>query len=455
MSVTRNCDDFYRQRDLRNVEYLSRAIDDLTPVHVAIGPETAATASGQLALLALANQVVRTTRRVTFAIPDPATPVLVSTPFEGSTLGAALLSTVTQIDPCGEFALADRPPGCCLCIGLGDDVRSPCEWFVGADHAIAYLRQRPTAFTDRPATLRGAALASCLGAAAVLRTQLGQKVSPRRLSAWNYGEGEAAEPGPATLARLDVGRALVVGAGAVGASLGYWLKAFGMRGDGWAMVDGDEVMLHNINRGMLFTAAHAAWRDGTPAMKAELLAHAIQGSTPYSRWYHDCPELSQQRFDVVLALANDYGARQSLTQRHSPLAFQATTGDNWLSQLHRHILGKDGCIWCRTGEVRQPVFGCSSGQMIAADGSRNDAALPFLSAASGLMLATALERMVEGDFANEPANCWSWDFGSEYRMTPRPAARRCSDSCAFVPSRGAQRKLVAGSRWAHLVEPKG
>ena len=50
-----DCEQFYQLRDRRTVEYLARAIGDLVPVHVAIDAATAATACGQLALLALAS----------------------------------------------------------------------------------------------------------------------------------------------------------------------------------------------------------------------------------------------------------------------------------------------------------------------------------------------------------------------------------------------------------------
>lgn len=446
-----NCAQFYQLRDRRSVEYLGQAIGDLAPVHVAIDAAAASTAAGQLALLALANQLARISRRISFELPDPGVMVLARTPFVGRTLGEVLLTTVHEIDPCGEFRLGIRPLVRCVSIGLGADVGSGLDWYLAADRAIAYLRRSPAAFVDTPGTLRGAALASCLGCAAMLREQLGLTVVARTLSAWNYAEGDAAAPGPESLDAVDVGRVLMVGAGAVGAALAFWLHAFGVRGEAWAVLDGDAVELHNTNRGLVFTARHAGWPDGTPENKAILVASLIPGATAHDCWYHECAELSRRTFDVDLALANDYAVRERLTQRNAAVALQATTGENWLSQLHRHILGRDGCIWCRTGEVKAPVFGCSTGAVEQPAGLRSDAALPFLSAASGLMLATALQRLTTGELAEEAANCWSWDFGSEYRMVARPAVRPCREGCALVPSHTARQKLVNGTRWASLI----
>lgn len=449
-----DCEEFYQLRDRRSVEYLSATLGNLVPVHVEIDSVTGGTTSGQLALLALANQLARTCRNISFFLPDRSAKALARTPFNGTTLGEVLLTTVRQIDPCGDFAIRERPATPCVTIGLGSAVRRDCDWYLGADGSIAYLQRAPAAFVDVPGTLRGAALASCLGAAAVLREQLGETVVPRKLSAWNYAEGDAAAPGPASLDVVDVGRVLMVGAGAVGGALAYWLHAFGVNGEGWAVVDHDPVELHNTNRGLVFAAHHAGWPQGTAANKAQLVAHLLSGAAPYDRWYHECAELRDLKFDVVLALANDHDVRAQLTQRNAAVTLQATTSENWLSQLHRHILGRDGCVWCRTGEIKAPVFGCSTATVQQSDGSSSDAALPFLSAASGLMLATSLQRLMTGELGTDTANCWSWDFASTYRMTSSPASLSCRDGCALVPTQSLRIKLTRDTRWAHLLAPQ-
>lgn len=445
-----DCVEFYRLRDLRSVEYLGRQIGHLDAVHVAIDAAAAMSAAGQLALLALANQLSRTSSCITFTLPDSGVVVRARTPFPGATLGDALLATVCAIDPCGQFTIGARPAGRCVTIGLGE-VGDGFDWYLGADRSIAYLSHEPVPFTATPGTMRGAALASCLGAAAVLREQLGLPVAARVISAWNFLEDAAAAPGPASLDPIDVGRTLMAGAGAVGAAAAYWLFAFGVRGDEWVVVDEDVVKLHNTNRGLAFTAAHAGWPHGEEAKKAEVIADLIPGARAYTRWYHDCPEVRGGKFDVVLALANDYNARLLLTHLHAPIALQATTGEDWLSQIHRHVLGRDGCVWCRTGSVLDPRFGCSTGGVEQPDGSKTDAALPFLSAASGLMLATALQRLTAGELAGGAANCWSWDFGSDQRMASRPSIRSCRQGCALVPNKRVRQRLTIDSRWAPLV----
>jgi hypothetical protein len=446
-----DCREFYRLRNRRTTEYVDGAEIGNAPVHVAIDAGAAECGPGQLTLLALANQLARVHRQISFHIQTPDVPVLVHTPFGGTTLAEALLQTVNMIDPCGIFALGERPDDHAISLGIGEGIGNGFDWYLGADRAIARLERTPVATTPARASLRGAGLAACLGAAAVFRTQLGREVVPRILSAWNYAEGATAAPGPDTFEQLDVGRVLMVGAGAVGASLVYWQQTFGVAGE-WTIIDGDAVELHNANRGLVFTAAHAGWPDPTPeraAKKAEVVAALIPGARAIVAWYDECPTVRNEKFDVLLGLANDRNVRHLIASRNAAITLHATTGRNWLSELHRHITGRDDCIWCRVGEVQTPILGCSTVSVKHQDGTSSDAALPFLSAASGLMLATALQRLQHGEIADGARNDWRWDFDSPYRMATS-GVRRCAESCRHVHPAHLRRRINEGTRWAAL-----
>jgi molybdopterin/thiamine biosynthesis adenylyltransferase len=273
---------------------------------------------------------------------------------------------------------------------------------------------------------------------------IGLETVPRNVSAWNYLEGDDSDPGPETLQQLDVGRVLMVGAGAVAASLVYWLVPIGIAGD-WTILDRDQVALHNTNRGLVFTPADAGWPDGSPQSKAELLARFISGSTSDISWYHES-SLVEQNYDVVLGLANDHDVRHLIASRNYTVTLHATTGANWLSQLHRHITGLDDCIWCRLGEIKTPAFKCATVEVKVSRESKTDAALPFLSAASGLMLATALQRLQLGELANQDRNDWRWDFDSPYKIASS-SFRRCREECSRIQPAYIRRKMNANSRW--------
>jgi hypothetical protein len=99
----------------------------------------------------------------------------------------------------------------------------------------------------------------------------------------------------------------------------------------------DEVKLHNINRGLVFTAVDAGWLKASAVKKARRLASLIPGAKFFEEWYDQCNAAMHEVFDVVLGLANDRNVRHLIASRNTGITLQATTGTNWLSQLHRHI----------------------------------------------------------------------------------------------------------------------
>lgn len=439
---------FYRQRDLRTSEYLESEPFEVLPVHVGIDAEAAAEPAGQLALLALSNQLARVHRQITFDLPSVSIPVHIPVRFARPTLDDTLLSICSKVDPYGDFRIAPPPAGRILSIGLGSNPPGQYEWYLGADRSIAHLSKSAVGFSSSAGTLRGAALASCLGAAAVFRSMLGLETVPRSVSAWNYAEeGQEASPGPSSLATLDVGRVLMVGAGAVAASLVYWLNTFGVRGT-WTVVDRDVVQVHNLNRGLIFVARDAGWPDKEPAIKAKLLASLLPCGRYENAWFHES-KFGEQQYDVVLGLANDHGVRHQIASRSFTVTLHATTGANWLSEFHRHIAGVDDCIWCRAGEISTPSFGCSTAGVEVPSRGKSDAALPFLSAASGLMLATALERLESGELAKQNRNDWRWDFGSTYKMVSS-GFRQCQAGCTRVLPLNIRLQIDKTSRWIAL-----
>ena len=241
----------------------------------------------------------------------------------------------------------------------------------------------------------------------------------------------------------------VIGAGAVGGSLAYWLREFGVSG-AWVIVDKDKPDVTNLNRTILFSAINAGWPNTEAEFKATIAASAIQVAVPRCEWYEEYSRASQDEFDVVLCLANEFNVREEIACRNFSVLLHATTGENWLSGLHRHIPGRDDCIFCRVGKVRPPQFGCSTVPVESrSETASGDAALPFLSAASGLMLATLLQRVHAGEIIADECNDWRWDFGSDYKMATY-GLRKCGHICTRVSPIEIRRRLHVGGRWKSL-----
>ncbi len=428
---------FYRERDRRTTEYINGQTGDTHYIRIGVGNDAATSSAGQFLILSLANLLARVHREIIFIVEQPATELTASVPFARPSLGDTLIKTCKEIDPWGSFTIrTQRPQAPGISIGIGEDPGLGFDWYLGADRALAYLQKEPCPLaTSIRGTLRGCALAACLGAAAVFRETLGMTVVPRVLSAWNLREGSKATPGPDDLELLDMGSVLLVGAGAVGSALAYWLYSMGVGGR-WTTLDKDHIELHNTNRCMLFTARDAGWpegiRSGQGKQKIDVVAEYLPGCS-YPEWYHEA-RITRNEFDLILVLANDHDVRTRVAQRLAPVVLHATTGTAWLSQLHRHIAGRDDCIRCRTHDIRPGTFACSTGPApISAVKASEDRALPFLSAASGLMLATALQRHQVSELQEDPWNDWRWDFASAYKMSSG-GQRQCTDSCPIVGS---------------------
>lgn len=446
--VRTECEEFYRLRNHRTETYLKRRWRPSSTVRVVIDAASAKSEVGQHLLLSLTNLLARVHRRILFTLPVTPIPLRAFSIRTAQTVQHATLELAHAIDPCGCFERAEA--GGDITLGIGPEAELGLDWYLGADRALGYLQRHRTVLqTDARGSMRGAGVAACLGAAAAFKAELGLPVVERVISGWNYMEGEAAEPGPDGLAALNVGRVLMVGAGAVASGLVYWLRSWGVEGE-WFVVDRDALELHNTNRGMLFLPGDAGWPDGSGRPKADLLAGFLPNAHPVQKWYREAEEVQKRNFDVVLALANQHGVREQLAHRNAAVLLHATTGRNWLSQLHRHLAGVDDCIDCRLGDVKEVAFPCSTAEAVTLREGQVDAALPFLSAASGLMLGTLLQRLEGGVLAQAATNNWRWDFLSSHVMAARPGRSRCRTGCASWYPPSVRANANAGTVWAHL-----
>lgn len=440
---------FYRERDSRTSDYVENHSLAIPPVSVHVSADACETQSGQLLLQTLVNQLARMHRELRLVVATPDAPLLTPALCGSSTLGDEIIRLARRIDPLGKFELdASPPPPDYISIGLGAYCRRDLNWYLGFDRSNAKLDTKPCqAGTSTPADLRGAGLAATLGAAAATKAALKFETVPTVLSAWNFASGSEADPGPAELPPIDVGRGLMIGAGAVAAAAVYWLMQWGNESP-WTIMDRDRIALHNTNRGLLFFPEDAGWPDGAPVPKVACLSSYLANADAVDAWYDEASE-ARRAFDTVLVLANERDVRSIVSARNDPIQLQATTGRSWLSQLHRHILGRDDCVRCRTADIHSPQFACSAAPTTTDDQPmRPDAALPFLSAASGLMLVSALQHLQQGYIGKSESNIWSWDFRNTRRMA-RGAYCSCRDDCSTALSLEARREIAKATRWTN------
>lgn len=298
-----------------------------------------------------------------------------------------------------------------------------------------------------PRSMLGAMLASCITATYAFHRLLGDAPLPAAsYSLWNYGAaGE--QQGPDFAGPLDVGRVLQVGAGGVGAALDYWAALLGVTG-AWSICDADDVDVSNLNRQLSFLASDAGFPDQPAHNKAEATAGLLgEVASASPHWYTEDPAISEGRYDVVLALANDRGVRSVLQARQPPVLLHATTSANWEAQFHRHVAGRDDCINCRIPPTGGPPLRCAETEVDA--GTSTDAALPFLSGAAGLLLLSGLIRLQLGELTGARPNFMSLNLKTAAAQAQH-LYRPCIDGCAFWATPAVRRHAGRQTRYAAL-----
>ncbi len=414
-------DEFERQFDSRTVLYADTYRPDPRPVVVGFGPDIH-TPAGHLLLTALCNLLARAHRRIAL-VGDLTGGLLCGDAFSSRRLEAATAGLITAIHPFRDVVVTARVPDCdpLLRIGLGC-VAGSWDVRVGARGWMADFGT--AAETIEPDALWGAALAACLAANCAFQRQLDRPVAiDGTFNLWERGApGGAQGPAPAP---VDVGRVLQAGVGGVGSAVDYWLALVGVAGS-WLLVDGDSVSIDNLNRQVYFLASDTVYA-GSARNKAQTVAARmgpVVEADPH--WYGTTDATVEGSYDLVLALANEYGVRAALQARGDALLLHATTSRSWQAQLHRHILGVDDCILCRIPEPLARMT-CSTGALAP---RQPDAALPFLSATAGLLLAGEVSRLALSDRRQTEAN-----FHSVILRRATPAVQgvrhRCQAGCPY------------------------
>jgi hypothetical protein len=437
MELTLECETFYRERDRRTISY--GASEDVlgVPVTIGIGTAAAETRAGQIALLALIGMAARSHRRLRIVVPPAA--LQLAPLFGGTDLSDAVRRAIAAIDPCNQTEYLSMLTGLdALSVAVGE--LDGAAIYLGCEGMLAELGHSPRRVVDAGGAVFGAGLAACMGAAALLHIAAGHPVGERRLSLWNFADGDAAEVGDAVDRRISVGSVLMLGAGAVGSCACYWLREVGIDGN-WTVVDGDRFQLHNINRSLGATAANAGWPGGQPADKAPIAAGLI-GAEAFVGWYDEWLDMhdDEPAPDLVIPLANDRLVRPAVAARADELVVHATTGTGWTAELHRHLLDQDDCIACRIPEEQsdQSPFLCASGELTSSGADSTDAALPFLSAGAALLLVRFLDAMadVDSELLTGPRNHWGIAFGPPGIENARLKSRRWAraDTCPHRPA---------------------
>jgi hypothetical protein len=235
----------------------------------------------------------------------------------------------------------------------------------------------------------------------------------------------------------------------VGSALAYWLELTSPSRRGrWYFIDDDHVALHNTNRSMIMLPSDAGWYGRPPRRKAEVMAGAV-ACEPFAEKFQQWLERNLP-YDLLLPLANGPDFRPLVSRRCESAMLHATTGRSWTTFLHRHLAGIDDCPECRLPGGIQSEFECSTGPAEASSTEpENDAALPFLSAAAGVLLVSSLYKLQLGTLQDDQFNLVELLFRSHRGYTRRSRAQ-CSSQCTNLPSQDVLEKVLKDRRWAFV-----
>jgi hypothetical protein len=421
-------------------------LEPTVPAGVTAGAETVESAVGQIAVLTAVNMLARVHPGLVLAVPDAA--LLVPCPAGGATLVDACQRLAAAANPNVAVSACPRLPAGTLSIGIGGD--SPAAAIhAGGARWTGTTGTSPQAMSPDPSSLLGAGMAVTLACGWIFRVAVGlPAVIERGVSLWTLAP--ASEPtGPGECGPVNIGSVWMVGAGAVGSCLAWWLHYVGVVG-GWTIIDGDVADETNLNRSLGLFAAHAGM-TGMPAVaKAIAAAELMPGAVPYPHWWDEWVESDPPSPDVLIPIANGRGVRPAVAAYGHPAVLHATTSRNWTCELHRHLLMADGCIACRLPE-EAPQFECATARGDAAteDDPGRDAALPFLSAGAGLTLVAGLLQLQHGAWGSHGRNHWRlWFDGAQTELSS--SRWRCERSCSTTPTVSVRRALHEHTRWSGL-----
>jgi molybdopterin/thiamine biosynthesis adenylyltransferase len=388
-----DCDQFYAERDNRtNLSYLQPQ----EPVLVAVSASKkwSETAVGQLALFWLCSLIARMGRRynrlqVCLSNDSANQPCLI--PGVGAaSLGDAIITHLRAADPCGYYEIVGRPAEGAFVVSVGGldggaDGLSVCPIGWTAALALAGVFARADS-SDSEFNPVGAALAAALGAAAVYQnfnrellshyaSQAPIWVSSILSSATTSAEEAATwEVGPRLPEGLDLGKILVVGAGALGGNFSAitgMLKSMRGRLD---IIDDDILEASNLNRLVAALFQHLQARQ----YKAHIAVASFQGSSveaiPYLERYErlqgndGANRLQLETYDAVVGGVDQMASRAFIQSGWPQLLIDGGTGGfSWRVSTFPSA-SEGACVGCLAGnsqrsfnELKAPLR-CAGGQ---------------------------------------------------------------------------------------------
>jgi hypothetical protein len=301
---------------------------------------------------------------------------------------------------------SDPKANASLCIGQSEEESSfwiNCnDWLAGYGYGL----HRAGIVNINKSNPLGAAFAACLGVAELFRAANGQNV--QSFSKWYSLLDFHDDVTPEKLGNniffptnFDLGNILQVGCGAVGSNFLFFLSM-----TDWLatidLVDYDRISIENVPNSMVFNEDQLE-HNKVDVCYNEFNSHLLNIRSVVADYSCYKQMKSDLNPDIILCFANERNIWQDIQYNLPPLTYHATTNRNWGINFGRHIPVLEWCLTCRfENEIGKPIdveFGCSTG-VIKNETTRKEiiGMLPFLSAASSLLVLTDLAKLSSNNF---------------------------------------------------------
>lgn len=438
---------FYDERDDRtNRSALVFREYSARPVEVVIPSPWCKTLTGQRIALVAVNLAAKWARRVHLRVQGHPPLARDLAHFGPSGFIARALDEMRRSDPFGTFTAGEHPlsdTGVLRCIVAPDssrdtagDVGGVAAWASGWR---ALLSDVGTLVPDvgRSATRAAAGIAAALAVGQLFKVAIGQPssswITPVAWNLWSHELRYDAAPGEPVVDdadRIDVGRTLLGGVGAIGSAFVYLISLGPVTGT-LGLLDGDFVDVSNLNRSPIFTVAHALAGISKVEAAATFLKPASIQIERYAGWWNDVhPSVKRERWDCWISLTNERGVWSELPFHDPPTLLHATTTSGWGFGVGRHGSGDD-CTRCRMPQERKAFRGpCAVGALPRPRSAEEPprAALPFLSVAAAALLVGEFDRLRCGVATTDSPNQISADL-LHGLSSPIAVARTRTEGC--------------------------
>ena len=347
--LRKNPDLFYALRDARN--NLKVVVSgDPVPLSVVADTESVAHCAGQQMILTIINTLLRCGRRfASLSLDIPDTPLCTTiSNINATTLRGAALELARKVDPHSKIADGQKDYGFAIVAGT-PRCNATHRVHVGVDGTNALISK--TAFSFRPSQ---APLSAVIAANSAVAEMYKHFTPLLRASAV-----ESAVIELPTVADVDIGRVLLVGAGGISHGLVWVLQWLGWAGSVVA-VDFDPIETSNLNR--YFCAFVDDIGGNKPATLSRFLSKSPLTFRPLTGSYEslrDSQLFNPNDFSQIVTAVDNVATRLEV-QGDLPRGIVNAGTNAWSFDASRHVFDTTACLAC----LFPPIPGINYGRRV-------------------------------------------------------------------------------------------